>query len=272
MEYKKGHKIKPKETLINGVVVFTDGTNDVAPSQLSCEAYGYRWNRSNNTCYGFASNFKINKLFQNTTNTKIGAENKTERGTTNTLINGQENTTKGNNRNLLISGENNQVNNGINNATVLGTYGQAFRQAEVVIGGADSLGIKQMSFVQLSGKTSDSTVTDLSINGNYIEVQNNSIMGFETKVIGLVSGGSAGTAGDYIYAEITGAVQVDDGFNLTFSQTSTTIASVGTTGTVQMAAVTSPYISVEVTGTENINIEWFASVKITENKLEGVTF
>ena len=35
MEYKKGHKIKPKEILDNGVVVFTDGTNDVSPNQVS---------------------------------------------------------------------------------------------------------------------------------------------------------------------------------------------------------------------------------------------
>ena len=91
-------------------------------------------------------------------------------------------------------------------------------------------------------------------------------------MIGLCYGGSSGTAGDYKYAEIKGAVQVDDGFNLTWSQSSTTIASVGTTGTVQMAAVTDPYISVEVTGTANVNIEWFASVQTTENKLYSVTF
>lgn len=280
MNYKKGHKIKPKETLINGVVIFTDGTNDVSPNQISCEAYGYKWNRKNNTCYGFSSNFKIQKLFKNTTNTKIGAENVTERATENTFINGNKNRTKGNNRNLLICGESHQVESGINNASVFGTYGKVKNQAEIVIGGGVGtsdypLGNNQTSIVQLGGLTSDASRTDLSVHGdgsNYITVQNNSILGFEVKVIGLCYGGSSGTAGDYKYIEIKGAVQVDDGYNLTWSQSSTTIASVGTTGTVQMAAVSDPYITVEVTGTANVNIEWFASVQITENKLNSITF
>ena len=67
-------------------------------------------------------------------------------------------------------------------------------------------------------------------------------------------------------------MQIDDGYNLAWSQSSTTIASVGTTGSAQMAAVTDPYITVEVTGTTNVNIEWFASVQLTENKLSSVTF
>jgi len=280
MEYKKGHIIKPKEIIQNGVVVFTDGTNDVSPNQISCEAYGYKWNRKSNRCTAFDSNFKINKLFQNTTNTNIGADNKIEGGTENVFVNGNTNTTKGQNKNLLISGESHEVSNGINNASVFGTYGKAKNQGEAVIGGGIGtsdypLGNNQTSIIQLGGITTNASATDLTIRGdetNYITVQNNSILGFEVKVIGLCYGGSSGTAGDYIYAEIKGAVQVDDGFNLTWSQSSTTIASVGTTGTVQMAAVTDPYISVEVTGTANVSIEWFASVQITENKLYSVTF
>ena len=67
-------------------------------------------------------------------------------------------------------------------------------------------------------------------------------------------------------------MQVDNGYNLTWSQSSTTIASVGTTGTAQMAAVTDPNITVEVTGTSNVNIQWFASVQLTEKKLSTDTF
>tara|TARA_R110002020_G_scaffold130280_4_gene291518 strand:+ start:2574 stop:3416 length:843 start_codon:yes stop_codon:yes gene_type:complete len=280
MEYKKGHTIKPKETLENGVVVFTDGTSDVSPNQISCEAYGYKWDRKSSTCYGFSSNFKIGKLFQNTTNTKIGAENVTNKGTENTFINGTKNTTKGNNRNLLICGESHEVSNGISNASVFGTYGKALRQAEVVIGGgigtADyPLGNNQTSIVQLGGLTINASATDLTISGDgasYIAVQNNSILGFEVKVIGICYGGSSGTAGDYKYIEIKGAVKVDNGYNTTFSQSSTTIASVGTTGVAVMADVTDPNITVEVTGTANVNVEWFASVQLTENKLNSVTF
>ena len=279
MEYKKGHTIKPKETLENGVVVFTDGTSDVSPNQISCEAYGYKWDRKSSTCYGFSSNFKIGKLFQNTTNTKIGAENVTNKGTENTFINGTKNTTKGNNRNLLICGESHEVSNGISNALVFGTYGKALRQAEVVIGGGvtgenPKAGLNQTSVVQLIGATAGNTPTNLTIAGgsSTIAVQNNSILGFEAKVIALVSGGYGGTAGDYGYFEITGAVRVNNGYSTAFSQSTATIASTGTTGTVSIADVSTGLITVQVRGTANVNIEWFASVQLTENKLTSVTF
>ena len=281
MNYKKGHTIKPKETLENGVVVFTDGTSDVSPNQISCEAYGYKWDRKSSTCYGFSSNFKIGKLFQNTTNTKIGAENVTNKGTENTFINGAKNTTKGNNRNLLICGESHEVSNGISNALVFGTYGKAKNQGEIAIGGgigtADyPLGNNQTSIVQLGGLTTNNTATKLTIQGDrtsYIAFQNNSVIGYEVKVIGLCYGGSSGTAGDYKYEEIKGAIKIDNGYNVALSQSTTSIASVGTTGTSVMAfAGIDGFMTVEVTGTANVNIEWFASVQLTENKLYSVTF
>ena len=92
------------------------------------------------------------------------------------------------------------------------------------------------------------------------------------KVIALVSGGTAGTAGDYKYFEITGAVRVTESYATAFSQSTATIASLGTTGTVSIADVSTGYISVEVRGDGDINIEWFASVQLTENKLTSVTF
>jgi len=281
MEYKKGHKIKPKEIIQNGVVVFTDGTNDVSPNQISCEAYGYKWNRKNNRCTAFPSNFKINKLFENSTNTNVGAENSTEGATMNTLINGNKNTTKGQNKNLLISGESHEVSNGINNASVFGTYGKAKNQGEIAIGGgigtADyPLGNNQTSIVQLGGLTTNNTATKLTIQGDrtsYIAFQNNSVIGYEVKVIGLCYGGSSGTAGDYKYEEIKGAIKIDNGYNVALSQSTTSIASVGTTGTSVMAfAGIDGFMTVEVTGTANVNIEWFASVQLTENKLYSVTF
>ena len=275
MEYKKGHKIKPARTEPNGKVIFTDGTNDVLPNQISCEAYGYKWNKTNGSCTAFISNSKLMKRFRGLDNKNIGRQNITENNTTSTIISGVNNTTKGNSKNLLISGQNHQVENGINNASVFGTYGKAQREAEIVIGGGGGLGLNQTSIIQLAGSTTNNTATDLTIQGDttsYITVQNNSILGFEVKVIGLCYGGGDGAAGDYKYIEIKGAVQIDNGYNLVWSQSSTTIASVGTTGSAQMAAVTDPYITVEVTGTTNVNIEWFASVQLTENKLSSVTF
>jgi|2_EtaG_2_1085320.scaffolds.fasta_scaffold42626_2 hypothetical protein len=280
MEYKKGHKIKPDGILSDGRVIFTDGTNTVLPNQISCEAYGYKWNKKEGTCTAFNYTNKIARLNKGISVTKTDKTNIEEGGTRNTTIIGVNNTTKGQNKNVLISGESHEVDNGINNATTLGANGKVKNQGELVLGGgigtSDApLGNNQTSIVQLGGLTSDASRTNLTVHGagtDYITVQNNSILGFEVKVIGLCYGGSSGTAGDYKYAEIKGAVQVDDGYNLTWSQSTTTIASVGTTGTVQMAAVSDPYITVEATGSANVNIEWFASVQITENKLYSVTF
>lgn len=276
MEYKKGYTIKPENILPDGRVVFTDGTDTVLPNQLSCETYGYKWNEKEGTCTAFNYTNKIARLNKSATITKTDKTNIEEGGTKSSTIIGTENRTKGQNRNLLISGENNQVNTGIDNAVVFGNYGQALRQAELVIGAGEGLGISQTSIVQLSGSTTDAVATNLTVQNltaEYIEVQNNAVLGFEVKVIGICSGGSGGTAGHYVYQEIKGAVLIDNGYNTTFSQSTTTIASSGTTGSAVMAhAGIDPYITVKVTGTTNVNIEWFASVQLTEKKLSSVTF
>jgi hypothetical protein len=280
MEFKKGHTIKPKVVLSNGVVVFTDGTNDVSPNQISCEAYGYTFDKTTGTCIAFRYSPQLNKRFADIENTKQGKNNITEINTTNAFINGQNNRTKGNNRNLLICGESHQVESGINNASIIGgTLGKAQREAEVVIGGGGAfdinlIGLNQTSIVQLAVNTDDDTATRMSVQGTggLIAVQNNSILGFEVKVIALVSGGVGGTAGDYKYFEITGAVRVNHSYGTTFSQSTATIASLGTTGTVVMADSGTGLITAVVTGTDGVSIEWFASVQLTEKKLKTATF
>ena len=61
MEFKKDFKIKPKEVNLNGLVTFTDGTNDVVPNQLACEAYGYHFNQDTGVCSAFP-NFNVNAV------------------------------------------------------------------------------------------------------------------------------------------------------------------------------------------------------------------
>jgi hypothetical protein len=270
MEYKKGHKIKPKETLTNGVVIFTDGTNDVSPNQISCEAYGYKWNRANNTCYGFSSNFKIHKLFKNTTNRIIGAENVTERATGNTFINGNKNRTKGNNRNLLICGESHQVESGISNASVIGgKMAKVLRQGEVVIGGGSLVaGYSQMSFLQLEGRTSDNTQTALGIQGISTEteiiLQPNSITGFEVYLTRLETGGESGTAGNYSYRSLRFAVKVNNAGTATISAiTVKNIAKIGVNGSYFIVA-SSNSITIEIQDRNNVNNSWHACLYMHE--------
>jgi len=281
MEYKKGHKIKPKEILANGVVIFTDGTNDVSPNQVSCESYGYKWNRKSCRCTAFDSNFKIGKLFKNTTNTNIGAENQIEGATGNTLINGNKNTVKGNSRNLLICGESHEVSNGINNASILGGIkGKLLRRGEVVIGGgsfANTTGETQMSFVQCSNKTTDATATKLRLqyitasdDTDYINLQKNSLVGLEAHILAIVTGGSSGTAGHYKYIKLKAGVLTDNSLSGTITQSQATVASTGTTGTVTLVTSADGYIAIQVTGTANVNIEWSANIHLYELKTDTV--
>tara|TARA_R110002020_G_scaffold21591_2_gene73485 strand:+ start:6951 stop:7802 length:852 start_codon:yes stop_codon:yes gene_type:complete len=281
MEYKKGFTIKPKEILNNGVVVFTDGTDDVSPNQISCEAYGYKWDRANNVCYGFDSNFKVNKLFKNTTNTNIGAQNSIEAATMTTLINGSNNTTKGNNVNILINGEAHEVESEINNASILGGIkGKLIRRGEVVIGGgsfANLSGQTQMSFVQCSNKTTDATATKLRLQyitdndaKDYINVQANSLVGLEAHILAIVTGGSSGTAGHYKYIKLKAGVLTNNSLGGTITQSQATVASTGTSGTATLITDADGYIAIQVTGTANVNIEWSANIHLYELKTDTV--
>tara|TARA_R110000824_G_scaffold51324_6_gene143256 strand:- start:874 stop:1707 length:834 start_codon:yes stop_codon:yes gene_type:complete len=277
MNYKKGHKIKPDGILSDGRVIFTDGTNTVLPNQISCEAYGYKWNEKEGTCTAFNYTNKIARLNKGVSVTKTDKTNIEEGGTKNTTIIGANNTLKGQNTNVLVSGINHQVESGISNASVIGgTYGKVKTQGEVVIGGGKGLGLNQTSIVQFEGLTTDDSATNLTVQGvssSYITVQNNSIIGFEVKVAAISSGGGEEVAaGSYEYTELKGAVVIDNGYNTTFSQSTTGIARTASLGSVVMADVTDPYITVRVTGTAGVNIEWFASVQLTEKKLTTVTF
>lgn len=277
MEYLTGYTIKPYEITSLGDVIFTDGTNtDLGANQVTCEAYGYTYDKATGTCRAFRYNTNLQRNISNINNRLNGTGNTTEVGSNTVQINGTNNTARGFNNSCSINGSLNEVANDVNNASVLGgTYGKAIRNSEIVIGGGVLSGVSQTSTVQLGGTTTDATATNLTIQSDgssLIEVQNNSVFGFEIKVIALCSGGSAGTAGDYIYLELIGAIQVDDGYNLAISQNSTTLAKIGSTITAQVVAVTDPYITVEVTGAANVNLEWFASVQITEKKLRTGTF
>ena len=212
MDYKTGFNIKPNKVTKLGQVIFTDGTNDVVPNQLACEAYGYGYNSATGTCNSYNFNTNLARKFNNIFNNTSGGS--TENGTKNTILNGQENTTKGDNFNNILNGEKHQIENNINNSIILGgSDGQVQNQGEVVIGGggfqeALGLGLSQQSFIQQSNKTLDATETALLTQYlplTYIQKVANSVIGFEANVIGVNYGGE-GDVGDYGYVQITGAV------------------------------------------------------------------
>lgn len=280
MDYKTGFNIKPNKVTKLGQVIFTDGTNDVVPNQLACEAYGYRYNSATGTCNSYNFNTNLARKFNNIFNNTSGGS--TENGTKNTILNGQENTTKGDNFNNILNGEKHQIENNINNSIILGgSYGQVENQGEVVIGGggfneALGLGLSQQSFIQQSNKTIDATETALLTQYlplTYIQKVANSVIGFEANVIGVNYGGE-GEVGEYGYFQLTGAVKFTNGLVSDYHQTVLALVPHGHSGlnlTGEMKDVTATSFGVHVTGIAGTRIQWTASIKLWQNKLQ-ITF
>jgi len=278
MNFKRGFNIKPKEITGIGEVIFTDGTNDVVPNQLSCEAYGYTYNADTGTCVAFEYSTQVQNFFNNVTNNRLGSNNTTEKATNNTLINGTNNLTKGNNNNCLVNGRQHELTNGLNNSAILsGRYGQALNQGEVVISGGgfnEELAMSQMSFIQQSGNTTDATQTALLVQYlplTYIQKVKNSVIGFEANVIGVNTGIGEGSAGEYGYVQVTGAVVFTNGLASTYHQTTTHVVTSGHSGlhiTAEMKDVTATSFGVHVTGLAETYIQWTASIKLWQNRIQ----
>jgi len=276
MDYLKNFNIKPKEVTSTGEVIFTDGTYEFPPNQLACESYGYTFNQATGTCSAFNYNSKLQNNFSNILNNTSGGV--TDNGTKNTILNGQENITKGNNFNNIMNGEKHQIDNGINNTVVLnGIYGKVENQGEVVISGGgfnEALGMAQTSFIQQSGNTTDATETALLTQYlplTYIQKVKNSVIGFEANVIGVNTGIGEGSAGQYGYVQVTGAVVFTNGLASTYHQTTTHIVTSGHSGmhiTAQMKDVTATSFGVAVTGLEETYIQWTADIKLFRNNIQ----
>lgn len=277
MEFKKDFKIKPKEVRKDGTVLFTDGTNNLVPNQLACEAYGYKYDTATGSCVSFKPTIQLDQQLKEPSNTIKGVNNKTNKGTSRSIINGTLNTTKGFNENCFISGVGNTINNGINNATVIGAYGKAIRQGEFVRGGGASnkANEPQSSIVQLTCNTTDNTTTNmkvLDLTDEFINLQNNSILGFEIYLTRLEIGGEAGRAGNFSYKHIEGVMKIADNYTTDIIiKHNTLIGKVGVTGTVNVVDVATGTISIAVSDREGVNNIWNATVYLHETKT-NITF
>ena len=277
MEFKKDFKIKPKEVRKDGTVLFTDGTNNLVPNQLACEAYGYKYDTATGSCVSFKPTVQLDQQLKEPSNTIKGVNNKTNKGTSRSIISGTLNTTKGFNENCFISGVGNTINNGINNATVIGAYGKAIRQGEFVRGGGASnkANEPQSSVIQLTCNTTDNTTTNmkvLDLTDEFINLQNNSILGFEIYLTRLEIGGEAGRAGNFSYKHIEGVMKIDNVYNTDIIiKHNTLIGKVGVTGTVNVVDVATGTISIAVSDREGVNNIWNATVYLHETKT-NITF
>ena len=271
--FLKGFDVKPSTTSSIGVVTFTDGTNEIAPNQLQCEAYGYTYNQADGTCSIFRYNTSLNTSFSNATNKLQGAGNTTETGTNNTYIIGENNTVKGLSRNNIVVGNNNQIANGVNNANVYGTLGEATADNSIVLGGnvaTDNLGERQSIQVMYGIQTTNGTNTISYLNNTtdkLLAVPENAVMYFHADVIAVrVGGTAAGNLGDYASFVERGVI-INESGSLSVNRERDSIKSNGTvTGWQPTGIASGTNFAMRVRGATNMTIEWCSNITFTQIK------
>ena len=270
--YLSGFDVKPSSTSVLGVVTFTDGTNDITPNQLQCEAYGYTYNKADGTCSIFRYNTNLNRSFSNESNKVQGANNTTETGTNNTYIIGENNTVKGLSRNNIIVGNQNEIANGVNNASVFGNYGIALRDGETVLGGGGFNGLgkgyAQSSTFILTGTTTNGSDVPLYVNGDpnttIIARDIGSYIGYKFEIIAVRTGGThAGLIGDRTFMELNGINDrtVSDEHLETINKTG------NVTGWAASTDLTGGDMTLQVCGAANMNISWSVTANFYEIKI-----
>ena len=271
--YLTGFDVKPSSTSPSGIVVFTDGTNDIIPNQLQCESYGYTYNKADGTCSTFRYNTSLNRSFSNISNKLQGAGNTTETGTNNTYIIGENNTVRGLSRNNIVVGNNNEIANGVNNASVYGTLGEATANNSIVLGGnasADSLGERQSITLLFGTQTTDNTVSDSFLNNtsaSYFAIPENTIIAFQTETVAVRIGGTgAGNNGDF-KAFIETGVAINEAGTLSIDKSRSTIANTGTTtGWTCDISVSGTNLVQTVKGANNRTLMWATTIRMTQIK------
>jgi|TARA_B100001758_G_C18402922_1_gene610163 hypothetical protein len=284
IQTKKGLVLKPDGVSNLGNVTFTDGTlTGLFADQKTCEAYGYKYNLATGTCSAFTTNFNIVGSVTERNKINLGTNNEIPANTQNNFVIGTNNLQDGFNNNTFILGNEHEIEAKIKNASILGgSRATVNRQSEVAIGGgqraiSDSTNAvtfnskRKTSTLELSCVTIDNTATNMTIQGDgesFINVENNSIIGYDIYITRLELGGTSGTAGNYSYRNIRGAVKINQvgvmSFVVGFSRN---IAKVGVNGTCIMADSTTggvPSISVNVQDRNNVQNLWSASVTLHE--------
>ena len=272
--YLSGFNVKPSSTSSSGIVVFTDGTNEIIPNQLQCEAYGYTYNQADGTCSTFRFNTSLDTSFSNATNKLQGTGNTTETGTNNTHIIGENNTVKGLSRNNIIVGNQNEIANGVNNANVFGTLGEATADNSIVLGGnasGDALGERQTMTFMYGKTTTDNSTVDAFLNNttnSYFVVPLNTAIYFQSESLAVRVGGSSGSGavGDF-KAWVERGVVINKSGTLSIQRSRTSPASSGTTtGWSPVNSVSGTNFLQTVKGANNMNIEWASTIRMTQIK------
>ena len=279
-----GYTLRPENIAPSGQVFFTDGTNsDLLANKQTCEAYGFKYDEALGVCMAFNFNTDLIKTFDTQSVKQTGTRNTIREKVQNTIVTGTQNLVRGYNSNVSVLGSEHTVERDFNNASIQGgSRGSITRQSEVTMGGgqrsiSDSTNAvtfnsrRKTSKLELSCVTIDNTVTNMTIQGDgesFINVENNSIIGYDIFITRLELGGTSGTAGNYSYRNIRGAVKINQVGVMSFIVGFTrNIAKVGTNGTTVMVDSTTggvPSITVSVKDRNNVHNLWSANVVLHE--------
>tara|TARA_R110001599_G_scaffold25879_1_gene91738 strand:- start:334 stop:1191 length:858 start_codon:yes stop_codon:yes gene_type:complete len=272
--YLTGFTVKPSSVSILGDVTFTDGTNELTPNQLQCEAYGYTYNKASGTCSTFRFNTNLNEVVANENNRTYGTGNSTETGTNNTLVMGENNTVKGLSRNSIITGNQNEIANGVNNANVSGTLGEATADNSTVLGGnsdGDNLGERQVINVIAGVQTTVGNYRSSFLNNDGVSlfaVPTNAILYFHAEVVAVRVGGTSGSGavGDYA-SWVERGVIINKSGTLSINRERDSIKSSGTvTGWQPLAQVDGTNIKISCRGANNMTLEWVCNIRFSQIK------
>ena len=275
MDFKKGFKIKPKEIRKNGIILFTDGINEMMPNEKTCLAYGYKF--QDGICRAFVPSLVVGKKessrgvaqvgtndISSSRNSQVIGESNQITESSNSLVSGESN--------VIDSGESSVIDRGVNNVLVSGKMGRATHTNEFCIGGGgfnSEAGLLQYSVIQVSGKTTADAIVDLYINGDdviekEITLPINSITNYEVLLSGLVTGGEEGTPGDYITYQYIGTDKDGAMTNtIKFSNLLARSTAIPVTG---ISIGTAHIFRIRINGQNNVNTQWHAVVKLHINK------
>ena len=274
MEYLTGYTVKPYQISALGQVVFTDGREtNLSVNQVTCEAYGYTYDRASGTCMAFRLNTNLDRNLANINNKNNGSGNTNQFGSNTIQINGTQNTTKGFNNNCFINGINNEIANGVDNVSLTGTLGESTATNSIVLGGnaaADALGERQTITVMYGTTTDDNSTVNSYLNNtvdSYFEIPDNTIIAFHTETVAVRVGGSGGgNLGDFKAIVEIGAAINKNG-TLSIDKTRNVIANVGTTtGWISDIGVSGTNLIQQVKGANNRDLMWTTTIRMTQIK------
>mgnify|MGYP003631664562 CR=1 FL=1 len=273
IQYKTGFDVKPSNINPIGKVTFTDGTNDLTPNQLQCEAYGYTYNKVTRTCSAFRYSTNLDRNVSNITNKINGSGNTTFTNTDNTYIIGEKNTVRGASRNNIIVGTQNEIANGVSNVNVYGTLAEATADNSIVLGGnvaADLLGERQSIQVMYGTQTTNGTNTVSYLNNTadkLLAVPENAVMYFHADVIAVRVGGTGtGNLGDYS-SWVERGVIINESGTLSIKRERDAIKNNGTVSNWQPTAIISgTNFAMRVRGATNVTVEWCSNITFTQIK------